>query len=80
MLVVISIQSFLSSFDLSLRSNYTLFLDCPEGRMLTTLDALSFYAATPTLWNNLTAHIREIESFGAFKKHVKTHLYRLAFK
>ena len=48
--------------------------------MLTTLGARSFYAATPTLWNNLPAHIHEIESLGAFKKHVKTYLFRLVFK
>ena len=78
MSLVIIIESFLSSFDRSLRSNYTAFLDRPEGRMLTTLDARSFYAAAPTLWNSLPAHIREIESLSAFKKHVKTHLFRVA--
>ena len=64
----------------SLRSNYTVFLDRPEGRMLTTLGSRSFYAAAPTLWNSLPPHIREIESLGAFKKYVKTHLFRLPFK
>ena len=33
---------------------------------------MSFSAAAPTLWKSLPAHIRKIESFGAFKKHVKT--------
>ena len=63
----------------SLRSNYTIVLERPMGRMLATLGARSFYAAAPTLWNSLPAHIREIETLGAFKKHVKTHLFRLAF-
>ena len=63
----------------SLRSNYTIVLERPMGRMLATLGARSFYAAAPTLWNSLPAHIREIESLGAFKRHVKTHLFRLAF-
>ena len=64
----------------SLRSNYTFVLELPMGRMLATLGARSFfYAAAPTLWNSLPAHIREIESLGVFKRHVKTHLFRLAF-
>ena len=58
----------------SLRLNYTIVLERPMGRMLAT-----FYAAAPTLWNSLPAHIREIESLGAFKRHVNTHLFRLAF-
>ena len=63
----------------SLRSKYTVVLERPMGRILATSGARSFYAAAPTLWNSLTAHIREIESLGAFKRHVKTHLIRLAF-
>ena len=47
----------------SLRSNYTIVLERPMGRMLATqLGARSFYAAALTLWNCLPAHIREIES------------------
>ena len=46
----------------SLRSNYTIVLERPMGRMLATLGARSFYAAAPTLWNSLPAHIREIKS------------------
>ena len=65
----------------SLRSNYTIVLERPicMGRMLATLCARSFYAAAPTLWNSLHAHICEIESLGAFKRPAKTHLFRLAF-
>ena len=63
----------------SLRSKYTVVLERPMGRMLATLGARSFYAAAHTLWNSLPAHICEIESLGAFKRHVKTHLFRLAF-
>ena len=64
----------------SLRSNYTVFLDHPEGHMLTTLGTRFFYPAAPTLWNSLPMHIYEIESLGTFKKHVKTTFYSLAFK
>ena len=63
----------------SLRSNYTIVLERPMGRMLATLGARSFYAAAPTWWNSLLAHLREIETLGAFKRHVKTHLFSLAF-
>ena len=41
----------------SLRSNYTVVLERPMGRMLATLGTRSFYAAAPTLWNSLPAHI-----------------------
>ena len=50
-----------------LRSNSSLFLDCPKGRMLSTLGARSFYAAA-TLWNRLPANIREITSLSIFKE------------
>ena len=63
----------------SLRSNYTIVLERPMGRMLATLGARLFYAAAPTLWNSVPAHIREIESLRTFKRHVKTHLFRLVF-
>ena len=60
---------------MSPRSNYTIVLERPTGRMLATLGASSFYAAALTLWNSVPTHIREIESLGAFKRHVKTHLF-----
>jgi len=50
----------------SLRSNSSLFLDCPKGRMPSTLGARSFYAAAPKLWNGLPANIREITSLSIF--------------
>ena len=36
----------------SLRSNSSLILDHPKGRILSTLGACSFYAAAPTQENN----------------------------
>ena len=63
----------------SLRLSYTIVLECPMGRMLATLGAILFYTAAPTLWNSLPTHIHEIKSLGAIKRHVKTHLFRLAF-
>ena len=52
----------------SLRSNSSLFLDRPKGRMLSKLGARSFHAAAPILWNSLPANIREITSLSIFKK------------
>ena len=54
----------------SLRSNYTIVLECLMGGMLVNLGARLFYAAAPTLWNSLPVHIHEIESLGAFKRHI----------
>ena len=47
--------------------------------MLATLGARSFSVAAPKLWNNLPAHIRDIESLGVFKRQVKTYRLRLVF-
>ena len=63
----------------SLRSNSSLILDRPKGRILSTLGARSFYAAAPTLWNSLPANIRDITSLNIFKEKVKTYLFNLAY-
>ena len=39
--------------------------------------AFSYYA--PKRWNALPQHIREAETIGAFKRHLKTHLFNLAY-
>ena len=63
----------------SLRSYSSLFLDCPKGRMLSTLGARAFYAAAPTLWNSLPVNIREITSLSIFKEKRKIYLFNLAY-
>ena len=63
----------------SLRSNSSLFLDRPKGRLLSTLGARSFYASAPTLWSSLPANIREITSLSIFKKKIKTYPFNLAY-
>ena len=63
----------------SLRSNSSLILDRPKGRILSTLGARSFYAAAPTLWNSLPSNIRDITSLSIFKKKLKTYLFSLAY-
>ena len=65
----------------SLRSHHSIVLEHPKGRMLATFSARSFSvsAAAPTLRNSISPHIRDIGSLCAFKKQVKTNLFRLAF-
>ena len=72
---ICNLVSIKSCSDYSLRSNKSLFLDRPKGRMLSTLGARSFYAAAPTLWNSLPLHIREITSLSVFKKQLKTYFF-----
>ena len=64
----------------NLRSNGSLLLEPPKGKMLPTLGARSFYAAAPALWNSLPAQLREIQSLAVFKQKLKTHLFRAAFR
>ena len=51
------------------RSNSSLILDRPRGRMLSTLGARSFYVEL-----SLPANIREITLLSIFKEKLKTHL------
>ena len=44
-----------------------------------TFAARSFSVLGPTLWNNLPSELRNITSYTAFKKHLKTHLFKIAF-
>ena len=44
-----------------------------------TFAARSFSVLGPTLWNNLPSELRNITSYTIFKKHLKTHLFKVAF-
>ena len=77
--VISNLVSIRSCSAYSLRLHHSVVLECPKGHMLATLGARSFSAATPTLWNSLPMHIHDIESLGAFKRLVKTYLFRLSF-
>ena len=44
-----------------------------------TFAARSFSVLGPTLWNELPASLKSIESYNTFKQHLKTFLYRKAF-
>ena len=63
----------------NLRSNQSLLLDPPKGKMLVTSGDRSFSAAAPYLWNSLPAEVRNIQSLPIFKCKLKTYLFRAAF-
>ena len=58
-----------------LRSNISTLLLPPTQKMLPTLGARSFAAATPALWNKLPAHFRNVASLNSFKKSIKTFIF-----
>ena len=37
----------------------------------------SYSVATPKLWNSLSANIRNLKSLDTFKKHLKTHYFKI---
>ena len=62
----------------SLRSSSQLLLSIPKSRLATCGDR-AFAIAAPKLWNSLPLSIRSSETVDAFKKRLKTHLFKLAF-
>ena len=63
----------------NLRSNQSLLLDPPKGKMLVTLGERSFSAAAPNLWNSLPTELRDIQLLAIFKCKLKNYLFRAAF-
>ncbi len=61
---------------LGLRSTGMPLLDHPKGKMLSTLGARSFSAASPKLWNGLAVELRQATSLDCFKSRLKTHLFK----
>ena len=59
------------------RSSKGISLSVP--RVKTNSGARAFHSCAPSLWNNLPLSIRSAISVAAFKKHLKTHLFDLAF-
>ena len=45
-----------------------------------TFAARSFSILEPTLWNALPTNIRKIDNYASFKKDLKTHLFKKAYK
>jgi hypothetical protein len=63
----------------SLRSAGQSLLRVPSCRTV-TYGSRSFRVAAPTLWNALPEDLRHIQTVAAFKKLLKTHLFRLAYQ
>ena len=63
----------------NLRSNQSLLLDPPKGKMLVTLGDRSLSAAAPYLWNSLPPELRDIQALAIFKCKLKTYLSRETF-
>ena len=59
----------------TLRSSEAPLLAVPRTR--TELARRTFSVAAPSVWNSLPADIRLCESVPLFKRHLKTHLFRL---
>ena len=62
-----------------LRSESQAFLDIPKTNLKSYGDR-AFCAVAPTLWNKLPANMRHLKSLEPFKKELKTHLFKLAYK
>ena len=61
-----------------LRSSGTGLLTIPDAETKTHGEAaFSFYG--PTLWNGLPVNLRLTQSIDSFKRHLKTHLFSIAF-
>ena len=61
----------------SLRSNNDNSLSV--HRVKTNTDARAFHSCDPSLWKNLPLSVRSASSVATFKKHLKTHVFDLAF-
>ena len=65
----------------NLRSNGDkMILQVPKMKSNTTTGDRSFVSAGPKLWNTLPANIRLCDSFKSYKKLLKTHLFKIAFR
>jgi hypothetical protein len=61
----------------SLRSNKQKLLSVP--RVKTNTGTRAFRSCAPVLWNNIPLSIRSVDSTPMFRKHLKTHLFGLAY-
>ncbi|KAF7654290.1 hypothetical protein LDENG_00071890, partial [Lucifuga dentata] len=62
----------------SLRSSDQGLLFVPRSRLKTTGDCV-FQVVAPKLWNSVPLEIRTVDTVDAFKKKLKTYLFRSAF-
>ncbi len=56
----------------------TFLLKVPRTELVTGGDR-AFQKAAPTLWNSLPYQLRSMNSLTSFKKHLKTHLFKIAY-
>ena len=64
----------------NIRSNSSILLEPPRGKMLATLGERAFQAAAPHLWNELPLQLRTVGSVETFKNSIKTFLFRRSFQ
>ncbi|KAI5086485.1 hypothetical protein C0J45_23351, partial [Silurus meridionalis] len=63
----------------ALRSSEAGLLTAQKTRLKTVGDR-AFSSLAPKLWNSLPSEIRNAESLGVFKSHLKTYFFRVAFR
>ena len=63
----------------SLRSAHKKLLDIPKTRLKTAGDR-AFASIAPKIWNELPIELRDCENILDFKRKLKTHLFRKAYK
>lgn len=63
----------------TLRSENSMFLQVPKNFRTKTYGNRRFDCAAPFLWNNLPMTLRKLTSLDAFKRDLKTHLFRKAY-
>jgi len=61
----------------TLRSNQAPLLNVPKTKTVT--GSRAFSSCAPTLWNTLPLSLRSLKSVASFRKHLKTHLFRLTY-
>ena len=59
-------------------ANNVMSLQVPKAKLVTAGDAC-FSVAAPKLWNGIPNSLKILESLEAFKTHLKTYLFRLAY-
>ena len=64
----------------NLRSENSRLLQIPNNARTKTYGERRFDKAAPTLWNSLPLSLRNVNSLDVFKRDLKTHLFRVAFK
>lgn len=62
----------------ALRSQEVCNLKVPSCR--TKIGERSFSCAAPVLWNSLPTHLKNEQNVTSFKRHLKTHLFQLAYE